>query len=326
MAQYTQISITERRQLTHLLYKKNSVESMAVALGRHRSSIYREIKRNTVKNIYDPQTAEKLTQNRRAGGAKCKFEIYPEIKKYVLEKLRLDWSPEQISGRMKKENQNFYVSPETIYHFIYQDKMQNLYKLLPSKKKKRRHRHQRKSYKIGAKSENIAARNIKNRPLEALSREHDGHWEGDTIRFPKTQKSCVTTLIERKSRYTELTRNKDGKTKTVIDGINATIKKYPQNTWKTITFDQGSEFMGFRRIEHFSACSTYFCDPHSPWQRPTNENTNGRIRRFLPKNFPIDDISQADLDVISERMNNTPRKCLGYLTPKEVFMRPHCRT
>jgi len=132
----------------------------------------------------------------------------------------------------------------------------------------------------------------------------------------------VTTLVERKSRFVFLRKNKDKKSQTVIGHIFDIIKSEPKNKkmWHTLTLDQGTEFMAFRKIERQTRCKIYFCDPHSPWQRASNENMNGRLRRFLPKKFKIDEINHEFLDRIAEQANNTPRKCLSYQTPREVFM------
>lgn len=325
MANYTQLSCSERYKLNARL--KQSVKEIAKELNRNRSTIYRELKRNKENDSYDAAIADHLAKNRRSGGAKSCFETNIELKEYVLEGLNKGWSPEQISGRMKQERRSFSACPETIYQFIYRDPSKKLYELLPTKRKKRTHRHHRKKYNNAIKAAIIEAHNIKHRPIEVNARSSVGHWEGDTIRFTKDQKNNVTTLVERMSRFTIMLKNADGKTKTVIDPICKIIKKTKKNLWKSITFDQGVEFMDFPKIKRLTSCQTFLCDPRSPWQRPTNENTNGRIRRFLPKDFPVDTISNLDLEVICDRMNNTPRKCLGYQTPKEIFnIQGMCRT
>ena len=161
-------------------------------------------------------------------------------------------------------------------------------------------------------------RNISQRPEDVNLRHDFGHWEGDTIRFPEHQKSTVTTLIERKSRYVCLYKNINKNSSTVIGAIYQGIKAVPKKIWCSLTLDQGMEFMDFRVIEQQTRCKIYFCNTHSPWQRGSNENMNGRIRRYLPKKFGIDAIDQKELDKIANRVNNTPRKCLGYFTPKEI--------
>jgi transposase, IS30 family len=156
-----------------------------------------------------------------------------------------------------------------------------------------------------------------------------GHWEGDTIRFPIEQKGCVTTLVERKSRFLCLRKNERKSAPRIIEQIFNVIKSSPRKIWDSITFDQGPEFMSYRLIERKTNCKIFFCNPSSPWQRGSNENTNGRLRRYLPKKHHIDETSQEDLDRIASLINNTPRKCLGYQTPREVFIqcwKTFCRT
>jgi len=303
------------------------VKTIAERSGRHRSTIYRELKRNKPKpaDRYMPGIAHQMAIERHPH-APNKLDTDKELNKYVLEGLDNAWSPEQISGRMKIEKKEFSTCPESIYRYVYRDKKKKLYKLLPRKKSKRKVRNKRA---VREKTSLMDRRNISLRPKEADSRLNAGHWEGDTIRFKKGQKTCVTTLAERKSRLVILLKNKDKKSETVVDKICKKIKTFPKKKFSSLTFDQGTEFASFLAIERLTKCKVYFCDPHSPWQRPTNENTNGRIRRFLPKEFQADKINQRHLDEIADRMNNTPRKCLGYLTPIEVFMQHQkaiCRT
>ena len=215
--------------------------------------------------------------------------------------------------------------PVSIYRYIYHNKKQELYKLLTRQNPKRYPRGTRKSYQ----KELILQRNICNRPKEVNLREILGHWEGDTIRFSKTQKSCVTTLVERKTRFLLLHKNENQKSQSIIKKIYNRIHSSPKKLWCSLTLDQGIEFMPFRLIERKTKCKIYFCDPRSPWQRASNENTNGRIRRFLPRKLNIDMTSQEDLDRIEMQINGTPRKCLGYQTPKKALIqhfRDFCRT
>jgi len=303
------------------------VKTISERSGRHRSTIYRELNRNKPKpeDRYMPGIAHQMAQERHPH-VPNKLDTNKELNKYVLGGLNKGWSPEQISGRMKLENKEFTTCPESIYRYVYRDKEKKLYKLLPRKKSKRRIRAERAKRQKAAL---IAKRNISNRPQEATSRHNSGHWEGDTIRFKKGQKTCVTTLAERKSRLVILLKNKNKKSGTVINNICKKVKALPKKKFASLTLDQGTEFSSFLPIERLTRCKVYFCDPHSPWQRPTNENTNGRIRRFLPKKFKIDVLNQGQLDKIADIMNNTPRKCLGYQTPIEVFMqqqKPPCRT
>jgi IS30 family transposase len=325
MTDYTHLSMRDRCLIATFLTMKTKISIIAARSGRHRSTIYREIKRNKSDKHYMPGKAHEMAQNRHPGPSN-KLLTHAELNKYVLAGLKNGWSPEQISGRMKMDKKEYYVCPESIYRYVYRNKNLGLYKLLPTKKSKRRSRSDRKKY---PKSPQMIMRNISLRTKKADLREIIGHWEGDTIRFPKDQNTCVTTLVERKSRYVCLRKNKNKKSKTVIDHISATIKSMPKKIWNSLALDQGKEFMNFRNIERETKCKIYFCDPHSPWQRGSNENMNGRLRRFLPKKFKIDGITQRTLDKIAAQANNTPRKCLGYMTPEEVFKqhwKSYCRT
>jgi IS30 family transposase len=317
MDHYKRLSVKERRQLHAFLTMGISIVEIAEKLNRHKSTIYREKQRNSKQGKYSPVVANELSISRRAVKAN-KINKDKNLHEYVIAGLQKGWAPEQICGRMLIENREFKSCPESIYRYVYKEKSLKLWKLLPRKKPKRL------NYRVRKQHSN-KLRNICNRPSEAAIRDNAGHWEGDTIRFPRTQKTCVTTLVERKSRMTFLRKNETGKSATVIKHICEIIKHLPKKAYKTLTFDQGGEFTKFINIERETKCKVYFCDPHSPWQRPTNENTNGRIRRFLPKNFNIDQINQDYLNIVANILNNTPRKCLGYKTPEEVFTQ-HCKS
>lgn len=322
---YTHLSMRERCLISTFLSMNARVVLIAERSGRHRSTIYRELNRNTQGERYMPGIAHELARQRHP----CpdnKLQKNIELNNYVRVGLENGWSPEQISGRMKTDNKYFYICAESIYRFIYRNKNLGLFKFLPRKQQKRyprceRNKHQRK--------QQMLIRHINLRTPEANSRNTIGHWEGDTIRFPKDQKTCVTTLVERKSRFLFLRRNENKKSKTVIDHIFNSIKNSSKKIWRSIAFDQGNEFMEFRKIERQTKCKIYFCDPRSPWQRGSNENMNGRLRRYLPKKFKIDEITQDFLDTIAALTNDTPRKCLGYQTPREVITqhwKGFCRT
>ena len=301
------------------------VKIIAARSGRHRSTIYREIKRNKEGDRYMPGVAHQMAELRHPCPPN-KLKTDAELNRYVLNGLKKGWSPEQISGRMKADKMAFYICHESIYRYIYNNKSLGLCKLLPKRKTKRISRSTRNPLKN---RHQLARRNISLRPIDVDLRDVLGHWEGDTIRFPHDQKTCVTTLVESKSRYVCLRKNKNKKSETVIDHILKLIKLSPKKIWSSLALDQGGEFMSFRKLERQTKCKVYFCDPHSPWQRGSNENMNGRLRRFLPKKFKIDKINQRTLDRIAAQANNTPRKCLNYQTPEEVIMqhwKSYCRT
>lgn len=325
MGDYTHLSMRDRCLLNTLLEMKLNISEIAKRMGRHRSTLYREVGRNTYYGCYMPAIADEQAKRRHPAPAN-KLEEHKDLNEFVVDGLLKGWSPEQISGRMKKDKKEFYACPESIYRYIYQNKNLGLYKLLPSNKAKRKTRGERNKHE---QKRNIISRNICYRPEEVELRNHMGHWEGDTIRFPRSQKTCVTTLIERKSRFVCLRKNENAESKTVMNHICHAIKSTPKKLWKSLALDQGTEFMDFRTVERQTKCKVFFCDTRSPWQRGSNENMNGRLRRYLPKDYEIDKISQNDLDEIAILVNNTPRKCLGFQTPNEVisqYWKGFCRT
>ncbi|MBI2786130.1 MAG: IS30 family transposase, partial [Legionella longbeachae] len=233
--------------------------------------------------------------------------------------------PEQISGRMKHQKLSFYVCPETIYRYVYQSDDKTLYHSLAFKKPRRQNLFRRKhrTCRYGA------PYLITQRPEEIDSRARFGHWEGDTIEFKGNKSQVVTTLVERKTRMIYLIKNTSKHSRGVMEKINKKLEELPQKMFKTITFDQGSEFADHHYLEKNRKCEVYYCEAHSPWQKGSNENMNGRIRKYLPKNAKINLITQEELDLIEAKLNRCPRKCIGYKTPNELFIQQYkndCRT
>ena len=304
MENYTRLSMAERCLISTFLSMEANVVRIAERSGRHRSTIYREIKRNQEigSDRYMPGKADTMAKQRHPHPMN-KLDTNKTLNEYVGESLKKGWSPEQISGRMKKEKKEFYICPESIYRYIYRHKELPLYQCLSQKRSKR---HPFSLRKTGKNRLQMTKRNISLRAPVINKRQQIGHWEGDTIRFPTHQKTCVTTLIERKSRYIFLRKNSNKKSVTIIHPIYKIIQAMPKKIGSTLTLDQGSEFMDFRTLERLTRCKIYFCDPHSPWQRGSNENMNGRLRRYLPKEFHIDALPQEELDKIVFIVNNSP--------------------
>lgn len=315
MKHYTHLTFTERKKLQAYLEMKLSKSEISKRLGRNRSSIYREINRNQTKKTYSPYEAEKIKKQRLIG-TKGKIELNPILRDYIIQKLEQGWSPEQISGRLKQDGSTDSICHETIYRYIYRQKNRELYYLLTRKRPMRRRRMDRKPHP----KPYLAKRSIHLRPQELEERKVPGHWEGDTVGFSDSHYANITTLVERKTRFAFLIKNPDRKTKTVMPKIKNYLGKGPKALWKSLTFDRGSEFMGFYPLERKNKCSIYFCDPHSPWQKGGNENFNGRLRKFLPRNTSSESITQEYLDALQNKMNNTPRKCLGFRTPQEAIL------
>lgn len=325
MGYYTHLTVTDRRRLYIFLEMGLSIMEIAKRLSKHRSSLYRELNRNKEMEGYLPVIAHQKAQARHPQKRLSKLHQEGVLRDYVIRSLKKGWSPEQIAGRMKYQKVSFYVCHETIYQFIYQSKDKELYHYLAYKKPKRRKRYSREERAL--KSKNI--RLITQRPIEIATRKRFGHWEGDTIQFRGMREKVVTTLVERKSRIVYLIKNESKRSRGIMDKIKEKFSYLPRKMCKTITFDQGIEFADFRYLEQQINCSVYYCETHSPWQKGSNENMNGRLRWYLPRETDIALITQAELDQLAAKINHCPRKCLGFKTPHELFiqqLKNDCRT
>ena len=316
MGKYTHLSPSDRRRFYTFLEMKLPMTDIAKRLGKHRSTLYRELERNKEPEGYLPGTAQLKTDERAKKKRLSKIEKDGYLRDYVVRSLKKGWSPEQISGRMKYHKLTIYVCPETIYQFVYQSKDKELYHCLPYKKSKRQKRYsrQRSPCRYGK------IRLITQRPEDITTRKRFGHWEGDTIEFKGTKEKVVTTLVERKSRMVFLIKNNRKYSRGVMEKIKEKFASIPEKMCKTITFDQGVEFADYRQLEQENKRKIYYCETHSPWQKGSNENMNGRLRWYLPKDADIAKITQEELDKLAAKMNRCPRKCLGYKTPQELFI------
>lgn len=318
-SQYTHLSITDRQRLHIFLEMGLSVKEIAQKLSKHRSAIYRELNRNSELERYLPKTAQLKAEERAKQKRLSKIEKDGYLRDYVVRSLKKGWSPEQISGRMKFHRLTIYVCPETIYQFVYQSKNKELYHCLTYKKSRRQKRYARR--KRPCKYGKI--RLITKRPEDINTRKRFGHWEGDTIHFKGFRERVVTTLVERKSRMVYLIKNYSKYSRGVMHKIKQKFEMLPHKMFRTITFDQGTEFADFKYLQKQTSGRVYYCETHSPWQKGSNENMNGRLRRYLPRETEIDKITQEELDQLALKMNRCPRKCLGYKTPLELFVQQH---
>ena len=319
---YCQLTEQKRICLLALSRERYSKAQIADMLGVHRSTIYRELKRNSSRyrlkkgylKFYGPQLAQQKMLRRRQRPVKLLKE--QELRAYVHSKLLKGWSPWQIEGRLKKENGGrCIISHETIYRYIYSDaeRRNRLYKKLRRKHFSRVKHGQRKA-RIPQ------ALLIDNRAEAINNRELFGHWECDLMIFKKSGKMAnLITLRERKSRYMIAIKNADKTAKgTALTLISAT-KDYKEHI-ESITFDQGSEFQQYKWIKDCLGTQIYFCHPASPEQKGAIENVNGVIRAELPRNIDLDVLKQEDISKIANEINSRPLKCLGYRTPEEVFI------
>lgn len=323
---YGQLSLKERIEIYRLRADGKSLGFIARALARDKSTISRELQRNSKPSHrwgggYDPLRAQELTQRRHARGRSYKLERQPELRKQVFDRLAMGWSPEQIAGRLTLVEGKAVISHESIYRYIYWRAWsfnENLHRLLP-RHKRTRGRHKRK--KGGRWAERIHRRvSIAKRPKSVDARNRIGHWEADTMAFSK-QQEAVLVLFERRSRFTILQPQKDKSSASTVSIMADELKAFAPSKRRSVTMDNGPEFTKHYLLNDQLGVKTWFCDPRSPWQKGGVENTIGRLRRFLPRKTDPAKLSYADFVHLNEKHNTTPRKCLGFLTPKEVFLK-----
>lgn len=304
---YTHLSQSERYQIYALMKAGQPLSDIAKILHRHRSTIYREVSRNSGSKGYRPRQAEEFSRQRSVG-SRNGLKITPEIWASVDELIRQQLSPEQISAKLE-------VSHETIYQHIYADRSLggDLSRHLRCQKKRR------KRYAGGRerRGQIIGRRPISERPAHIESRLRLGHWEGDTL-IGKGHKQAIVSLVERKSGYAVLRKVPNKTSKNVSSAIINSLHPISEKV-QTITFDNGREFSDHAEIDTALQSTTYFADPFSSWQRGSNENLNGLVRQYIPKARPLSTVSDKELAMIQDRLNNRPRKRLGFKTPKEVF-------
>jgi IS30 family transposase len=305
---YKQLTQGQRYQIYALLKTAHSQSEIAEVIGVHRSTISREVKRNRGERGYRPQQAHRMAVSRKK---KAIPRIGKAVWEQVEEKLRLELSPEQIAGRMRKEG--CAISHEWIYQYVYADKHAggDLWKHLRCQKKRRRRINGRD--RRGMIPDRIS---IDLRPEIVEERSRLGDWEGDTI-VGARHKGAVLTLVDRKSGYTLLGALSKREASQVEAQAAWLLRAMPHT--KTLTVDNGKEFANHSEIAEQTGADVYFAHPYSSWERGTNENTNGLIRQYLPKERRLDDLDQSELDLIMHRLNHRPRKRLDFLTPHEVF-------
>ena len=319
------MSASERNYLQSSLNLGHSQAAIARALQRSRSTISREIARNgRMRSEYDAATARQAADARRRQGPR-KLREGSALHFYVVGRIRLGWSPQQISGKLRQMQDNDATDPklpnlshETIYRAIYVlprgEIRKEIIGLLRQAKKSRGLRSPAKERRGGL----IDMTSIHDRPRDALTREFPGDWEGDFIKGAGNA-SAIGTLIERKTRFTILAKMTDCGSEAALKGFTRALERVPKAMRKSLAYDQGKEMARHKELAKALNIIVYFCDPHSPWQRPGNENTNGLIRQYLPKGIDLSIYSQRDLNAIADSLNTRPRACLGFQTPEEVF-------
>jgi len=316
------LTLTEREEISRGVVAGSSIRSIAASLGRAPSSISREIGRNGGPGDYRASRADQATWDRACRPKVCKLVQNRALAHLVASKLCREWSPEQIAGWLKRtypDDQTHQVSHETIYRSLFIQARGALRKELMAHLRRtrgmRRSRHH--TQKTGIHGRITGAVSISERPAGAQDRALPGHWEGDLLFGSKN--SQIATLVERHSRYVMLAKVDRKDTETVVNALIKHAHKLPHELYKSLTWDRGKEMADHQRFTLATDIKVYFCDPHSPWQRGSNENTNGLLRQYLPKGIDLSTYSQAKLTAVARRLNQRPRKTLNYETPAERF-------
>ena len=316
---YTHLTARDRYVISHL-HSQMSYREIARRLGRHHTTISREIKRNKPPHsTYWYYFIERDVELKRHTARSFRRQGHLPLVKYVEDKLKLDWPPEAISARLKLDYPNderMRVSHETIYRWVYLVAAEgvDIHHHL-----RRRHNKRRKQKRYGSGRRFIAGRvPIHQRPAIVADRERFGDWEGDTLEGARGT-GGLATHVERKSRYLIAAKLSDKKAATMNAETIRAFTKLPRAMRQTLTVDNGSEFSQFKELEKKARLKVYFADPYAAWQRGTNENTNGLLRHYFPKGTDFRTISEEVIELIVKKVNNRPRKCLNYRTPHEVF-------
>lgn len=321
---YVHLQLSERRKIEAWFVAGMSKAEIADRLGRSPSTIHREIKRNTYIDVELPKLNDYYAWNAQSSYEKRravhrKLIAYPDVKAAVEDRLKAGWSPEQIAGRMRLEEHPVSVSYETIYRYASskEGRAEEFFRHLPRHRRQRRPRNMRRRHGQRFKSEMSI---LINRPDAVRERQQFGHWECDLVMFRREfGKANVTTLVERVSRFTVALKNEDRRSLPVMEQLIENLGRLPQHARRSITFDRGTEFTAYDHLKRGAGVDTWFCDPQAPWQKGTVENTNGRLRKYIPRSADPSVLTNRYLGSICKNLNTTPRKCLGFKTPEEVF-------
>jgi len=312
----------EREEISRGLARDQSLRAIAARLGRAPSTISREVNRNGGLRHYRASRADQAAWDRAQRRKPCKLASEPALSRLVASKLRAHWSPEQIAGWLKRtypEHENRQVSHETIYRTLFIQARgalkKELQQHLRSQRAIRRSKHA--SHKGEGRGQIPNTVSIRERPAAVEDRAVPGHWEGDLL-FG-THNSQIATLVERHTRYVMLVKVPNKETGTVINALIRQARKLPGELYKSLTWDRGKEMTDHQRFTLATDIQVYFCDPQSPWQRGSNENTNGLLRQYFPKGTDLSVHSQAKLNAIARQLNERPRKTLNFETPAERF-------
>ena len=316
------LSSSEREELSRGLRAGNSLRGIAALLGRAPSTVSREVIANGGREAYRAWRAEVTSMSRASRPKRAKLAVHSRLRREVERRLGECWSPQQIAARLVADypdDPTMRVSHETIYRSLFVQARGALRKELTASL--RTGRTQRRAHKRTHLNSGRLLNMVKisERPAHAKDRAVPGHWEGDLI-IGKAGHSAIGTLVERKSRYVVLLHLPDGRTAEHVRlALTRELKKLPAQLRRTLTWDQGKEMAEHVRFSVDTNIDVYFCDPHSPWQRGSNENTNGLLRQYFPKSTDLSIHSRATLNAVARQLNSRPRQTLGWMKPSEVF-------
>ncbi len=316
------LTLAEREEISRGVATGQSLRCIAASLGRAPSTVSREVNRNGGRQPYRANKAEQAAWDRAHRPKTCKLAENRALAFIVAEKLQLEWSPRQIAGWLKytyPDDENFQVSHETIYLTLFIQARgalkKELLQHLRRKRAMRRSRHHTQKTKDHGKITNTVS--IRERPAEVEDRAVPGHWEGDLL--CGSNNSQIATLVERHTRLVMLVRVPTKDTKTVINALIKQAHKLPRELYKSLTWDRGKEMADHQRFTLATDIQVYFCDPQQPWQRGSNENTNGLLRQYFPKGMDLSNVHQNRLNAVAKRLNERPRETLQFRTPAERF-------
>ncbi len=314
------LTAAERELISRGLAAGHGVREIARSLTRPASTISREVKRNGGRTQYRAVDAEQRAWRRAERPKPCRLAQAPTLRALVAAKLQREWSPEQIAGWLKREyphETRMHISHEAIYRTLYVQARGALKKELIAHLRRRRPMRRSRRYSTAGqpRGQIIDAVSIAERPASVEDRAIPGHWEGDLLAGAKN--SHIATLVERQSRFVQLIKVRSKQAETVARALTRHVKRLPDRMMESLTWDRGLEMAHHQRFTIATDVAVYFCDPQSPWQRGTNENTNGLLRQYLPKGTDLSTVTQAQLNAIARRLNTRPRKTLEFMTPTE---------
>jgi IS30 family transposase len=314
------LRLEEREEISRGVAAGHSIRRIATKLGRAASTVSRELKGHGGRTAYRASEADGRAWERALRPKPCRLAAHPELRWRVAQKLALQWSPEQISGWLKREfpaDEGMRVSHETIYRSLFVQTRGVLKKELMAHLRTARQMRQAKggttkSRPLGQLVDTVS---IRERPAEVEDRAVPGHWEGDLL--SGANNTHMVTLVERHSRFAMLIKVPSKDTATVVGALCKHVRKLPVELRRSLTWDRGKEMADHKNFTVATKVQVYFCDPRSPWQRGSNENTNGLLRQYFPRGTNLSGYSQAQLNRIALRLNQRPRKTLGFETPAD---------